>query len=49
MVDGRTSLEETSAEIGVAAGTAGMDSLLTRMGGEATELPVDFVQPFEGV
>ena len=49
VVDGHMWLEETSFEAGVAAWTAGMDSLLMRVGGEATELLVDFVRPFEGV
>ena len=49
VVAGHRFVGETSVEIGVAAGIAEMDSLLMRTEGEATELLVDFVQPFEGV
>ena len=49
VVAGHMLFGETSVEIGVAAGIVGTDSLLMRTEGEATELLVDFVQPFEGV
>lgn len=49
VVDAHMWLEETSIENAVAEWTAVMDSLLMRMGGAATELPMDFARPFEAV